>query len=123
MGLARRDSFWRGSFWLPMSSVWIYSDGNAWTPKHGTWLRSHRFDQPALQMAYDSAFEAMLMKALRRNKLDQAIGLMAADSDFTPMVKRLGCLRGISTLTAFGLAVEIGYSHSLDGRRIGPPAP
>ena len=28
---------------------------------------------------------------------------MAADSEFTPVVQRLGCIRGIATLTAFGL--------------------
>jgi hypothetical protein len=33
---------------------------------------------------------------------------MAADGRFTPVVRRLSCLRGISTLTAFSLAVEIG---------------
>ena len=32
---------------------------------------------------------------------------------------RLGCLRGASTLTAFGLAVEIGDWNRLDGRSIG----
>ena len=32
---------------------------------------------------------------------------------------RLGCLRGVSTLTAFGLAVEIGDWHRLTGRSIG----
>lgn len=37
----------------------VYYGGNAWTARHETWLRSHRFDQPALQMAFDSAFEAM----------------------------------------------------------------
>ena len=44
---------------------------------------------------------------------------MAADSEFTPVVRRLGCLRGVSTLTAFGLAVEIGDWHRLTGRSIG----
>ena len=44
---------------------------------------------------------------------------MAADSVFTPVVTRLGCLRGVSTLTAFGLAVEIGDWHRLTGRSIG----
>ena len=32
---------------------------------------------------------------------------------------RLGCLRGIATLTAFGLAAEIGDWHRLTGRSIG----
>jgi transposase len=44
----------------------------------------------------------------RRDRLDAAIAAMAADSVFTPVVTRLGCLRGVSTLTAFALAVEIG---------------
>ena len=44
---------------------------------------------------------------------------MAADSVFTPVVTRLGCLRGVSTLTAFGLAVEIGDWQRLSGRSIG----
>jgi transposase len=44
---------------------------------------------------------------------------MAGDSEFTPVVTRLGCLRGVSTLTAFALAVEIGDWHRLDGRSIG----
>ena len=48
-----------------------------------------------------------------------AIGQMAADGPFTPVVTRLGCLRGVSTLTAFGLAVEIGDWDRLTGRSIG----
>jgi transposase len=61
----------------------------------------------------------MLTTLARRDRLDEAITAMAADSRFTPVVTRLGCLRGISTLTAFGLAVEIGDWHRLDGRTIG----
>src|SRR5215471_11717060 len=55
----------------------------------------------------------------RRGRLDEAIAMMAADSEFTAVVDRLGCVRGISTLTAFGLAVEIGDWHRLTGRSIG----
>ncbi|MEN3265909.1 transposase [Pseudonocardia sp.] len=44
---------------------------------------------------------------------------MAADSAFTPDVTRLGCLRGVSTLTAFGRAVEIGDWQRLTVRSIG----
>jgi transposase len=97
----------------------VYSGGKAWTAKHETWLRSHRFEQPALQLAYDTSFESMLLTAQRRVRLDEAIAAMAADSAFTPVVNRLGCLRGVSTLTAFGLAVEIGDWHRLSGRSIG----
>ena len=44
---------------------------------------------------------------------------LSADSPFTGVVTRLGCLRGVSTLTAFGLAVEIGDWQRLSGRTIG----
>ena len=59
------------------------------------------------------------MALARRDRLDAAITTMAADSPFTPVVHRLGCLRGVSTLTAFGLAVEIGDWQRLSGRSIG----
>jgi transposase len=97
----------------------VYCGGKAWTAKHEQWLRSHRFTDPGLQLAYDAAFDAMLATLDRRDRLDRAITAMAADSAFTPVVTRLSCVRGISTLTAFGLAVEIGDWGRLSGRAIG----
>jgi transposase len=97
----------------------VYSGGKAWTGKHELWLRSHTFNTPGRQLAYDAAFDAMVSTVDRRDRLDKAIIEMAADSLFTPVVTRLGCLRGISTLTAFGLAVEIGDWQRLSGRSIG----
>jgi transposase len=61
----------------------------------------------------------VLATAARRDRLDTAITEMAAESEFTPVVTRLGCLRGVSTLTAFGLAVETGDWSRLTGRTIG----
>ena len=97
----------------------VYSGGKAWTGVHDTWLRQQRFELLGLQMAYDTAYETMLATVARRERLDKAIAVMAADSPFTPVVNRLGCLRGVSTLTAFGLAVEIGDWQRLTGRSIG----
>jgi transposase len=97
----------------------VYYGGKAWTGKHEVWLRAQRFDSPGLQLAYDAAFDAMLAAVDRRDRLDRAIAEMAADSAFTAVTARLGCLRGVSTLTAFGLATEIGDWHRLNGRSIG----
>jgi transposase len=97
----------------------VYSGGNAWTGVHDTWLRQQRFELPGLQMAYECGYETMLATLARRDRLDTAIAVMAADSAFTPIVHRLACLRGVSTLTAFGLAVEIGDWQRLTGRSIG----
>jgi transposase len=97
----------------------VYSGGKTWIRDHERWLRAQRFDNPALQLSFDSAFEAMLACVDRRNRLDEAIAAMAADSEFTPVVRRLCCIRGIATLTGFGLAVEIGDWNRLTGRTIG----
>ena len=97
----------------------VYSGGNAWTTRHEAWLRTQRFDNPALQLSYDAGLDAMLSCLARRNRLDDAITTLAADGEFTPIVRRLGCLRGVATLTAFGLAVEIGDWQRLTGRSIG----
>src|SRR5665647_2563910 len=42
------------------------------------------------------------------NSRPAAITAMAADSECPPVVRRLSCLRGVSTLTSFALAIEIG---------------
>jgi transposase len=97
----------------------VYYQGKAWTGVHERWLRAQHFTQPGLQLAFDIAHDTMLATLARRDRLDAAITAMATDSEFTPVVTRLGCLRGVSTLTAFGLAVEIGDWHRLDGRSIG----
>ena len=96
----------------------VYYDGGAWTGRHELWLRRQRFGNPALQLTYDAAFDAMTACVDRRDRLEAAIEAMAADSEFTPVVRRLGCLRGVATLTAFGLATEIGDWHRLTGRTI-----
>lgn len=97
----------------------VYSGGTAWTVAHHDWLRRQRFDSPALAIAYDSALETTLLTADRRDHLDKAILELAADPAWAPMVRRLSCLRGVSTLTAFGLAVEVGDWTRFTGNTIG----
>jgi transposase len=97
----------------------VYTGGRPWSGVHDIWLRGQRFDQTARQLAFDAAYETMLLTVQRRDRLDDAITVMAANSEYTVLVRRLGCLRGISTLTGFGLAVEIGDWHRFTGSTIG----
>ncbi|MDQ0078558.1 transposase [Arthrobacter oryzae] len=92
-----------------------YNGGDTWTRAHMSWLYRQRFDSPALQLAYDLAVETLD----RRDRLDKAITKIAYESEYTPVVRALECLRGISTITAFGLAVEIGDWNRFTGRTIG----
>jgi transposase len=100
----------------------VYYDGDAWTGKHDAWLRNQAFPQltsSATRLTFDSDYETVLAVKARRHRLDAAIEQIAAESEFTPLVRRLGCLRGISTLTGFALAVEIGDWHRFTGNSIG----
>ena len=100
----------------------VYSGGRAWTGAHDAWLRQigrQRLDSPALQLTFESGYDAVLTVKTRRDRLDTAIEQMAADSQFTALVRRLGCLRGINTLTGFALAAEIGDWHRFTGNSIG----
>ena len=100
----------------------VYYGGQAWTGKHDTWLRHEALPElmnRATRLAFESDYDNVLTVKARRDRLDTAIEEMAADSEFTPLVRRLGCLRGVSTLTGFALAVEIGDWHRFTGNTIG----
>jgi transposase IS116/IS110/IS902 family protein len=101
---------------------YYYYGGAAWTSKHDIWLRQEALTQlstTATRLAFDSDYEAVLAVKARREQLDSTIEDMAAGGEFTPLVRRLGCLGGISTLTGFALAVEIGDWSRFTGASIG----
>jgi transposase len=91
----------------------------AWTQAHERWLGTLRLGQPSLQVAFDEAYGAVLAVQARRDRLDTAIGELAATPPWAPVVGRLGCLRGVGVLTALGLAVEVADWHRFTGATIG----
>jgi len=97
----------------------VYTDGRAWTSTHDRWLRRQSLDSAATQAAFDDAYETVHMATARRDRLDEKITALAADSEFTAVTRRLSCLRGISTLNGSALAVEIGDWDRFTGASIG----
>ena len=97
----------------------VYYDGKAWTERHDRWLHHQRFDAAPTRCAFEDAYEAVVPATARRGRLDAQITVLAADSEFSPLTRRLACLRGISTLTGFALAVEIGDWDRFTGASIG----
>jgi len=98
----------------------VYFDGKAWTNVHDAWLLRQRFDLTGTQSAFQDAYESVVRRDASRPAGPKIVA-MAADSQFTEMTRRLGCLRGISTLTAFSLAVEIGdWDRFTGANRSGP---
>src|SRR5699024_8000112 len=74
---------------------------------------------PGTLAAFDDAYETVHTLEQRRKKLDRLITEAATTSTFAPTVARLSCLRGISTLSAYALAVEIGDWTRFTPRSIG----
>lgn len=97
----------------------VYCGGKAWTTLHERWLRQQRFDSMPTQAAFDDAYETVVLATGRRARLDEKITALAGESEFTALMRRLACLRGISTLTGFALAVEIGDWQRFTGASIG----
>ncbi len=94
-------------------------EGTAWTQAHERWLRGQRFEARGLRTAFEEALAAVESVRGRRDALDAAIREEAAGELWADVVSRLCCLRGVSVLTAFGLACEIGDWQRFDGRTIG----
>ena len=107
---------------LLLRQGYVYSGGQAWTDKHDAWLRRigrQELSAPATRATFESDYDAVLTVRARRDRLDALIEQMAADCEFTPLLHRLGCLRGIGTLTGFALAVEVGDWDRFTGKTIG----
>lgn len=62
----------------------VYSGGAAWTGPHEQWLRRQHLTSPVAQLAFEEDFDTVLATQARRDRLDQAIAAMAADSEYTP---------------------------------------
>ena len=97
----------------------VFEQGRAWTGAHDAWLRAQDLGHPAARAAFDDAYGAVLGAGIRRDTLDCEIAQMATEPRRADLVGRLGCLRGVGTLTAFALCVEIGDWHRLTGATIG----
>lgn len=95
-------------------------DASAWTLAHDAWLRRQRFDSRPLQLALEESYAAAVQAKARRDLLDEAIVELAGEPPFTEIVGRLCCLRGVSTLTALSLTVELGDWTRFQPQSLGP---
>lgn len=100
----------------------VYYGSQARTGAHDRWLRTVAAPQlttSATKIAFDADYDHVLTMQARRGRLDAAIEDIAKDCEFTPIVRRVSCLRGVSTFTSFALAVEIGDWNRFSGNMIG----
>lgn len=95
-------------------------EASAWTLAHDAWLRRQRFESRPLALAFDECYGAVCQAKGRRDSLDRAIAELASEAPFADVVGRLVCLRGVSTLTALALSVELGDWQRFRPQSLGP---
>jgi transposase len=89
--------------------------GQSWGVRRRAWLSEQSFEHPARQRAFETYCHATDLVDARIQALEAEIGQVAIEGPWSSLVARLRCLRGIDTLSALGLAVEIGDFHRFKG--------
>jgi transposase len=90
--------------------VWRH-DAGTWTKQHHAWLGRQRFDHVATELAYLDALAAVEGLVARKTALDERLSQLARDPYWWPTVSRLRCFRGIDTLSALILHLEVHDWH------------
>lgn len=86
--------------------VWP-AEHTAWTLSHREWLARQQFGDD-LELVYGDLVAAVDGLLDRRARLDQALERIARRDAFWPTVSRLRAFRGVDTITALGVQLEIG---------------
>ena len=86
----------------------VYPGKTAWLHTHRTWLARQRFDEPATELAFLDALAAVDGLVARKQALDERLSRLASEGQWWPTVARIRCFRGIDTLSALVLGLEIG---------------
>jgi transposase len=98
----------RLSKFLARREVWFGGPGSTWRALHWRWLRSLEMADRVSQVVFEDYQAAVALLEQRRVTLDQEIVLLCPESPWALTIARLRCLRGIDTVSAFGICAELG---------------
>ncbi|MDP8943273.1 MAG: IS110 family transposase [Actinomycetota bacterium] len=82
--------------------------GKSWGITRRAWLGAQSFERPAQQLTFETYLHALDLVDRRIEVLEREIAALAQAEPWRALVGRLRCLRGIDTLTALAIAVEVG---------------
>ena len=84
--------------------VW---DRTAWTKTHRQWLSAQTFEHQNTELAFVDNLAACDGLVTRKQALDERLSWVALDPEFWPVVRRLRAFRGIDTLSALIVVLEV----------------
>lgn len=86
----------------------VYPGKTAWNGPHKRWLAQQSFEHEPTELAFIDLLAAVDGLSARREALDERLSRLAQDERLWPTVARLRAFRGIDTLTALMLHLELG---------------
>ena len=86
----------------------VYPETSTWTQAHRRWLAAQQFSEAMSAFTYAELIAAVDGLSARKKMLADRIGVLATDPTWWPTVTRLRAFRGIDTLTALGIHLELG---------------
>lgn len=86
----------------------VYPKPTTWTAEHRRWLSRQQFDEPASQMVFAELIASIDGLTARKAAIALSLSQIATDERWWPTVARLRAFRGIDTLTALSIHLELG---------------
>jgi transposase len=86
----------------------VYPKSTTWSAEHRRWLSSQQFDEPASEQVFADLLGGVDGLSSRKAAIALRLSDLATDERWWPTVARLRSFRGIDTLTAFSLHLELG---------------
>jgi transposase len=86
----------------------VYPGATTWNRDHRRWLAAQAFEHTPTELAFVDQLAAVDGLTARREALDERLSRLAQDPRLWPTVARLRCFRGIETLTALMIHLELG---------------
>jgi transposase len=85
----------------------VYPKPSAWTQEHRRWLAAQQFPEPISELTYADLIATVDGLSARKQRLAERIGELATDPAWWSTVARLRAFRGVDTLTAFAIHLEL----------------
>jgi transposase len=99
----------------------VYPEPSTWTRKHRGWLAAQQFAEPMSAFTFADLIATVDGLTARKKALSERIGVLATDPAWWPTVARLRAFRGVDTLTALAIHLELGadWQRFEKARRVG----
>ena len=85
----------------------VWRETKAWGVKHRAWLRALCFEQGSLTVTFESYLRGLEEVEARLETLERHVLELAQKAAWRTVVANLRCLKGVDTLSALTLAVEV----------------